>query len=126
MALSINDKTNSDLCILKTIPMKLPENACCNSMSEHLAHCTSKNNDCYINYIAVFDEYGIPIHDGGSSYIVIQYCPWCGSSLPDSKRESWFDELEKLGINKPFEHPSIPEEFKDSTWWRVKRSSSES
>lgn len=28
------------------------------------------------------DEYGIVIHDGGSSYSVIQYCPWCGTKLP--------------------------------------------
>jgi hypothetical protein len=28
------------------------------------------------------DEYGIIIHDGGSSYSVIQYCPWCGTKLP--------------------------------------------
>ena len=22
--------------------------------------------------------YGLPVHDGGSSYIRINYCPWCG------------------------------------------------
>ena len=26
-------------------------------------------------------EYGIPIRDGGSSIIVIHYCPWCGVPL---------------------------------------------
>jgi hypothetical protein len=25
--------------------------------------------------------YGLPIHDGGSSYVEIHYCPWCGASL---------------------------------------------
>jgi hypothetical protein len=24
---------------------------------------------------------GIPIHDGGHSFIVVHYCPWCGASL---------------------------------------------
>lgn len=23
-------------------------------------------------------EYGVPVRDGGSSYLVIEYCPWCG------------------------------------------------
>ena len=27
------------------------------------------------------EEFGILIHDGGSSYIEIKYCPWCGSKL---------------------------------------------
>lgn len=25
--------------------------------------------------------YGIPIHDGGTSVIVINFCPWCGEKL---------------------------------------------
>lgn len=25
--------------------------------------------------------YGIPIHDGGTSMVVINYCPWCGTRL---------------------------------------------
>lgn len=25
--------------------------------------------------------YGIPIHDGGASFISINYCPWCGIKL---------------------------------------------
>jgi hypothetical protein len=27
-------------------------------------------------------SYGLIVHDGGSSYIAISYCPWCGASLP--------------------------------------------
>ncbi len=30
-------------------------------------------------------EFGIPVRDGGSSIIAIDYCPWCGVSL---RRES--------------------------------------
>jgi hypothetical protein len=26
-------------------------------------------------------EYGLLIHDGGSSYIVIEYCAWCGRHI---------------------------------------------
>jgi hypothetical protein len=41
--------------------------------------------DCADNLIfhAPDDErYGLIIHDGGTSYITIKYCPWCGASLP--------------------------------------------
>lgn len=37
--------------------------------------------DCIIRYDKSHKEYGIPIHDGGSSYISIKYCPWCGKEL---------------------------------------------
>jgi hypothetical protein len=26
--------------------------------------------------------YGLFVHDGGSSFIEIAFCPWCGSKLP--------------------------------------------
>ena len=42
--------------------------------------------DSLISYRARFDEYIIIIHDGGSSGILIGYCPWCGKKLPISKR----------------------------------------
>jgi hypothetical protein len=42
--------------------------------------------DNLIYYSAKFDEYGIIIHDGGSSFIVISFCPWCGTKLPESRR----------------------------------------
>jgi hypothetical protein len=40
--------------------------------------------DCADNIIvrASDGSYGLPIHDGGSSYIEIRFCPWCGSRLP--------------------------------------------
>lgn len=28
--------------------------------------------------------YGLPIQDGGGSYIEIRYCPWCARKLPKS------------------------------------------
>jgi len=26
-------------------------------------------------------KFGIPVRDGGSSFIAIDYCPWCGMKL---------------------------------------------
>lgn len=39
------------------------------------------NYDSVITYASKRKEFGIPIHDGGSSYIQINYCPWCGQKL---------------------------------------------
>lgn len=75
--------------------------------------------DCADNllyYSSRFDEYGIIIHDGGASSSLIKYCPWCGTKLPESKRDEWFDKLEALG----FDHPllqDIPEEFTTAAWY---------
>ena len=73
--------------------------------------------DVLISYIPKFDEYGIIIHDGGSAVRIINFCPWCGCKLPDSKRDDWFDTLEKLGFDNPSEQ-KIPEEFNDATWYQ--------
>lgn len=73
--------------------------------------------DTLITYNDKFDEYGLIIHDGGSSSIEITYCPWCGSELPGSKRDLWFEVLEQLGFDDPAEQ-SIPEEFKTDKWYK--------
>lgn len=46
--------------------------------------CEFHNNphDCPDYIIAQFgDVIGIPIRDGGSSFIGIKFCPWCGEKL---------------------------------------------
>jgi hypothetical protein len=44
----------------------------------------------------------------------IDYCPWCGSKLPDSQRDRWFDEVERLGVDPWTE--DVPAEFEDGRW----------
>jgi len=73
--------------------------------------------DVLVSYLPKFDEYGLIVHDGGSASISINYCPWCGSRLPESKRDLWFDELEKLGFDDPSER-EIPIEFTSDAWYR--------
>ena len=34
-----------------------------------------------ITLVKTENGYGIPIRDGGSSYIGIKYCPWCGIEI---------------------------------------------
>lgn len=78
---------------------------------------TKYDSDDIIYYSLKFDEYGIIIHDGGSSYITIEFCPWCGKRLPNSKRDLWFDKLDELGIENPMEN-EIPIEFTTDEWWK--------
>ncbi|WP_441004590.1 DUF6980 family protein [Pseudocolwellia agarivorans] len=96
---------------------------CCQDMDDSLKfECTDHSNefecpDTLVTYNAKFDEYGLIIHDGGSSSKAIYYCSWCGSKLPDSKRDLWFDTLESLGFDEPSEQ-NIPKEFKSGTWYK--------
>ncbi|GAA3293073.1 hypothetical protein Dvina_43700 [Dactylosporangium vinaceum] len=71
--------------------------------------------DVVVVYMPRFDEYGLPIRDGGTSMVVIGYCPWCGARLPESRRDAWFDEMDRLGLD-PWED-ELPEEFQTDAWW---------
>ena len=62
------------------------EEICCNDMLEKLTHKCEMHSepfDCpdHIVFRNKKFDYGIIIHDGGSSYIKINYCPWCGKRL---------------------------------------------
>jgi uncharacterized protein DUF6980 len=72
--------------------------------------------DALISFIAKWREYGLIIHDGGSSSIIISYCPWCGTRLPESQRDRWFGEMERRGIDPM--SGNIPAEFRDDQWLR--------
>lgn len=74
------------------------------------------NVDTPIIYIRKFDEYGLKIWDGGSSSIVLDFCPWCGDKLPTSKRDQWFEEIEQLGIDPWTE--DVPDKYNTDAWYR--------
>lgn len=100
---------------------------CCEDMKNNV-YCTDQDwvsddgdkEDKIIYYVSRFDEYGVPMRDGGeglcSSYIGIDFCPWCGRKLPESKRDDWFETLEKLGYDEPMGQ-EIPKEFESSEWY---------
>jgi hypothetical protein len=75
------------------------------------------------NILLVYDdklrEYGIPVQDGGSSMIVIEFCPFCGAKLPGSLRDEWFDRLELLGLDPG--SPELPLDMRSGAWWRRTR-----
>lgn len=71
--------------------------------------------DCLVEYVDHLREYGLIIHDGGTSSLQIRFCPWCGARLPETLRDRWFEELARRGID-PWED-EIPESFRSSAWW---------
>lgn len=74
------------------------------------------DEDIPIIYVPHFREYGVSILDGGTSYLLISYCPWCGSKLPESKRLEWFEVLEQLGLEPG--DSEIPAEMLREAWWQ--------
>lgn len=96
---------------------------CCDSMREQVSYTCADHtdqSDCpdsLISYSACFDEYGLRIHDGGSSTIEIKHCPWCGVRLPESRRDEWFERLDALGFDQPFDQ-ELPPEFDTDAWYR--------
>lgn len=83
----------------------------CDEMS-----CRLGGGEVAIVYLPKFREYGIRIQDGGTSFQRIQYCPWCGRTLPPSLRNRWFEELDRLGLEP--ESPDLPECYRTSAWWQ--------
>ena len=81
--------------------------------------------DALIGFTPRFQEYALIIHDGDPSVaddgspsggVVISYCPWCGTRLPESQRDRWLQEMERRGID-PWTD-AIPAEFQDDRWLR--------
>ncbi len=79
-------------------------------------HEGGDDHDIILNYNEILDEYGISIYDRGTSVISIIYCPWCGSKLPESKRDKWFEQLGEIAYGD--ELNKIPKEYKSDQWWR--------
>lgn len=97
---------------------------CCEDMRNNL-YCIEEDilsNDIFdatVHFSSKFREYGIPVNDNGyisSSYIIINYCPWCGRKLPASKRQEWFRKLEEMGFDSPLSQ-DIPALFRSSDWY---------
>jgi len=59
---------------------------CCDRMRYDLDQkCPDHPNrfDCPDCLIAeTRNGFGLIVHDGGTSYIRIEFCPWCGTNLP--------------------------------------------
>lgn len=70
-------------------------------------------DDLIIAYDEVFDEYRFI--KGAASY-KIDFCPWCGTRLPSSQRDRWFDELETLLGCSALQADDIPSAYRSKAW----------
>ena len=99
----------------------MPMQHCCQRMQDQASWLCPDHPDpadCpdkLISYSEKFNEYGLIVHDGGSSAETIAFCPWCGSKLPASMRERWFSELEARGFEGPFSD-DIPVQYESGLW----------
>ena len=82
---------------------------CCEAMAKNVENGA-------IRYSDIFDEYGIPLPEDSVSVIRVSHCPWCGTTLPKSKRNEWFQKLERLGYDAHLFDENIPVDFKSSKW----------
>lgn len=94
---------------------------CCAAMEAQVTHACGQCEpgtcpDQLVVYRPRFREYGMPVRDSPtpSSYVVIQWCPWCGTRLPESVRHEWFDELERRGLDPVDDE--IPADMTTDEW----------
>ena len=66
-------------------------------------------------YDPVFDEYCLVSDSLLPDRDPIRRCPWCGTRLPPSRRDQWYDELVQLGITP--DDPALPPQFLTDAWW---------
>lgn len=88
---------------------------CCLTMDTELAR-----KGGLIVYGQRFREYGvkIPKSTGG---MLMDYCMFCGTKLPLSVRDEWFNILEQeYGLERPCsgDKKKVPEEFLTDKWWK--------
>lgn len=85
---------------------------CCHEMTFHLEAA-----ELHLSYDNRFREYGIHYRsEYGIGLQMISNCPWCGSQLPASLRDAWFDELDRLG-RAP--EDDLPAPLQSDAWWRT-------
>ncbi len=63
---------------------------CCDRMDYDLNRACDVHKSRYACPDALIDftggRYGLIVHDGGSSLVQIDFCPWCGSLLNNQKK----------------------------------------
>lgn len=73
-----------------TDTINMPDDAprhCCKDMEREVERVCDEHpdrfecSDCVVGYRPTLREYGLIVHDGGSSMVVIRFCPWCGTRL---------------------------------------------
>ena len=93
------------------------EVSCCKDLAKTLSNTrpdqhANENPTLTIGYSPFFREFGLVLRDAIIEQLVlITYCPFCGSKLPEPQRERWFSELEDLGydpVSVSYTHLTLP------------------
>lgn len=111
------------VCLVSYDPLRaVVQHHCCQRMAQVVNYRCDRHPDpfdcpdCLVYYEPRFDEYGLIVHDGGSCYALLEFCPFCGTKLPGSKRDLWFARLHEMGIQDPW-GDTIPPEFQTGEWY---------
>jgi hypothetical protein len=78
---------------------------------------------CPIEYSKKWREYSIRDFSSTSRSLMM-FCPNCGTRLPSSLRDEWFDILEQeYGLEDPMDDDKkkIPKEFLTDEWWKKRK-----
>jgi uncharacterized protein DUF6980 len=103
------------------VPPSRQATHCCASMASALDFDCGEHADPFdcpdalLIYNETLDEYGLVIHDGTASYVLIDRCPWCGTRLPESARDKWFDAVDALDLEAD---APPPDAFLTGEWRR--------
>lgn len=92
-------------------------------------HCCSDMEDILqipeaeVKYLSQFREYILESRVDKPICLALNYCPWCGSRLPSSLRDIFFDTLEKeCNLNLDILHLyQAPDEFQSDQWWKKRK-----
>ena len=86
---------------------------CCGQITRYLG-----DPRINIHYCSKFREYATHLTNSPAKQCYF-YCPWCGSKLPESLRDEYFDILKKeYNIVAAIFTEDIPEEFQTDEWWK--------
>ena len=100
--------------MLKNIIQKAPL-YCCGALQYEV-----ENKYCPVEYSQKWREYTIRDFSSTSKSLML-FCPNCGTKLPTSLRDEWFDILEKeYGLEDPLydDKEKVSQEFLTDEWWK--------
>jgi hypothetical protein len=67
-------------------------------------------------YLPKVREWALAV-SGSQALQAVSHCPWCGTTLPESLRDEWFDRLDELGLEPA--SPDMPLHLRGDAWWRL-------
>jgi len=64
---------------------------CCGEIAANV----DEDEERIVLYFERFREYLVPVRDTGTSGILMRFCPWCGTRLPESIRDEVLDREDR-------------------------------